>query len=1401
MYSSIQSASKLLSLLLYLLIGISITNVLAAYQYPNVRRDDKIEDNFWGKKLKDPYRWLEDPDSNETKKFVNDQNGVTQPYVKKNKNRDQITKNFKDIYNYPKYGVPFKKGNKYYYWANTGLLNQNVYYSADSLTSEAKVFLDPNQLSADGTTSLHFISFSKDGKYCAYGISKGGSDWITIKIKDTQTLKDLPETLTKIKFSSTAWTHDNLGFFYAYYDEYTGPGEGTDPKPPENQKLYYHKINTNQDQDIMITKFPEHPKWLIGTPIVSDDGKYVHIFPQEGTSTVSWFFAKLSKQPINQELPFTPVKDKADAEYFYVTSDDNLVYMRTNRNAAKFRVVRVDLNQPDESNWEVILPEHEISVLNDVVAVNKNYMAVIYMRDVVHIIEIHRLSDGQYLWDVDTPIGTVNGISGDRDGKELFYKISSFLSPGVIYRYDFNTNPNTISIFKESKVQGLDITEFETNQVFFKSKDETVRVPMFLVHRKNIKLDGSNPTLLYAYGGFNINIEPGYDPLATFFIKHLNGVYALANIRGGGEYGESWHESGMKLKKQNVFDDFASAAQWLINNKYTRKDRLTINGRSNGGLLVGAVSNQRPDIIGCSLANVGVMDMIRFPNFTVGWAWTEEYGNPQTNQTEFEYILKYSPLHSIIDVPPKYPAMLVLTADHDDRVVPAHSYKFIAQLQYQLGNKLPDTPLMIRIDTNSGHGAGKPISKWIEEYTDIVSFILNSLNIDYPKQPIIITKMASLRRSNAAKYWTQSLAITVLALMMTIGSAFPGFLSGSAIKSLYNFNDPDIRSLTDTNFTHHVYDDKRNSGRVQLIQFYNSWCGHCIAFAPTFKELARQVRTWRQLLAIRVVDCAQDINTKLCRDMNINVYPTLKMYWFNPKHDDKGVELNTDERSSDGIQKGIIKWMGENWSRGVPRQWPDLMPVAAESKERFIKLLPIEKGLPIVLIIENEKSYLGRQVILDLNKYQSSVTVLRMLESTDTLIKEILPEPLNNYKLPIMLSITNKDYMFKLLSKNIYSDKDIRSEFIRIIKKQFVSNSDDLDTDREVSVQQLAPNKQPEDSSVAKIMGSIESPTTGQRLSMVDLNNALRNSLFHEVALKKTLNSTHLNALKNYLTVLELHFPFQSNKMQTFVKYLNEWLSKKRVTDVDVEDMLATMKTYEEYYHFPEMKPWSTCAGSDAKYRGYPCSMWTMFHTLTVAEYKNTLRSQKWSTLHSVLYAMRDYIKNYFGCTYCAKHFQEMSTELESTLTYPNSSVLWLWRAHNRVNKRLHGDPSEDPKHPKQQYPTREDCAECYDPNGQFVERNVFEFLLRHYSADNIVKDESELKAELRADSVKSGDESQRSANTSIKAINVFNNMDYSLLLILYISSAAILLTICVYLKIIKRRRGQKYNTLKPSFA
>lgn len=700
------------------------------FSYPNVHRDTSVSDNMFGTVVSDPYRWLEDSKSKETAKFVEDQNAITNEYIKKNTQYKAVSSSFGILYNYTNYGIPSKHGNKYYMTINSGLQNQGIIYSFDSLTDTGKVFLDPNKFSSDGTISLTFTSFSRDGKYCAYGKSVGGSDWITISIIDVETGKELPEILKKIKFSTVDWNKNNKGFFYSYFDKFDGNDEGTETEIPTFQKLYYHKLNTNQSEDIQIFGFPKHPKWLIGTPVVSDSGKEIHIFPAEGTSKTPWFFARFDPEQINGSFDFQPIVPVANAEYHYIESDNKCAYVRTNYEATNFRIVCVDLNNPDPSNWVDVLPENKQWVLTNSIIVNKNNLVIVYMIDVVNIIQIYELDTGKYLFDVDTPIGTISSLDGDKNGTEFFFKFSTLLSPGIIYRYDFSVKPNKVDIFKESTIEGLNMDEFQINQIFYTSKDGT-KIPMFFVHRKGLVKNGKNPTLLYAYGGFNINIQPSYSVLGMFFVKNFDGIYAEANIRGGGEYGEEWHKAGMLLNKQNVFDDFAYAGSWLIQNGYTSRDYLTISGRSNGGLLVGASSNQYSEIFGASLASVGVMDMVRFPLFTIGYAWIEEYGDPQNNETMFKYIYNYSPLHNVKDNVSRYPNMLVLTADHDDRVVPAHSYKFISELQYKLGKKFPETPMMIRIDSNSGHGAGKPISKWIEEYTDCVCFLMNSMNYSF----------------------------------------------------------------------------------------------------------------------------------------------------------------------------------------------------------------------------------------------------------------------------------------------------------------------------------------------------------------------------------------------------------------------------------------------------------------------------------------------------------------------------------------------------------------------------------------------------------------------------------------------------------------------------------------------
>nr|XP_027196598.1 prolyl endopeptidase-like isoform X2 [Dermatophagoides pteronyssinus] len=701
--------------------------------YPDLKRENIFYERF-GIWTQDPYYWLENSKSKETAKFVHEQNKITSEYIHSNENYDSIKEKFKQLYNTTTYGIPTKYGDKYFVSIRKPEQNQAIIYSLNSLDDEPIEFLDPNKLSQDGTIALKFLSFSNDGKYCAYGTSKGGSDWTIIHIKNVETLEDLPDVLTKIKFSNVAWTNNNDGFFYAYYDEYKGDGEGTETVIPEFQKLYYHRLNTEQKNDIKILGFPEHPKWLVGSILVSEDGHKIHLFPTEGTSNTPWLYAHFDPMNISQSsilFKWIVSKQQIDSEYHYVGDDENCTYVRTNYKAKNFRLVCVDLNNPSRDNWRDIIAESTKAILSNAYIADYDKIVATYMIDVQDKLKVHRLLDGEYLYDIPIEIGSIVAAVSKMKSPEFFFLHSKFLSPGVIYYHDLSTNKTVV--YKKSIIDGFNESDYNNTQIFYKSKDGT-QVPMFIVSRKNITLDGQNPTWLYAYGGFNINVQPSYNPMAMFFVKYLNGIYASANIRGGGEYGDDWHKQGMLLNKQNVFDDFAAAGDWLIENNFTSREYLTINGRSNGGLLAATSANQRPDIFGSTIAEVGVLDMLKFPLFTIGYAWKEEYGDVIHNRTHFKYVQKYSPLHNVPHNLKQYPNMLVVTADHDDRVVPAHSYKFIAELQYRLGKKLPNTPLMIRIDSNSGHGAGKPVSKWIEEYTDKICFLLNSTPYKYDNQ-------------------------------------------------------------------------------------------------------------------------------------------------------------------------------------------------------------------------------------------------------------------------------------------------------------------------------------------------------------------------------------------------------------------------------------------------------------------------------------------------------------------------------------------------------------------------------------------------------------------------------------------------------------------------------------------
>ncbi|KAJ2940612.1 hypothetical protein O0L34_g14718 [Tuta absoluta] len=704
------------------------------FSYPETRRDETVEDDYHGVKIKDPYRWLEDPDSKETQQFIEAQNNITRPYLDACPAKKDINARLTELWNYPKYSCPFRRGDRYFFYKNTGLQNQNVLYVQDSLDGEPRVFLDPNLLSEDGTVALSNTRFSEDGNTFAYGLSSSGSDWITIHFKDVATGKDYPEVLEKVKFASMSWTKDNKGLFYSRYPEQTGKTDGSETEVNRDQKLCYHKLDTPQSEDVIVVEFPEEPLWRIGAE-VTDCGRYLIVSPVKDCRDNLLFFADLTANDFTAgKLALTQIVHKFEADYEYITNEGSVCIFRTNKDAPNYRLVQIDLLKPAMENWKTLIPEHEKDVLDWAAAVDKDKLVIHYVRDVKSVLQLHSATSGDLLSTFELPVGSVSGFSGKKEQTEIFYQFYSFLTPGVIYHVDFKKTPYTPTVFKEVKVKGFDPSQFEAKQVFYSSKDGT-KVPMFIVSKKNLKLDGKNPALVYGYGGFNINVQPSFSVTRLVFIQHFNGIVAIPNIRGGGEYGERWHNAGRLLNKQNVFDDFQAAAEYLIKEAYTQPSLITIQGGSNGGLLVAACANQRPDLYGAAIVQVGVLDMLRFQKFTIGHAWVSDYGSSD-NDTQFRNLLKYSPLHNIhtpVDKQPEYPAILVLTADHDDRVVPLHSLKYIAALQHAVKLTKQRRPLLARVDTKAGHGGGKPTAKIIEEHTDILCFIAQSLGIEFHK--------------------------------------------------------------------------------------------------------------------------------------------------------------------------------------------------------------------------------------------------------------------------------------------------------------------------------------------------------------------------------------------------------------------------------------------------------------------------------------------------------------------------------------------------------------------------------------------------------------------------------------------------------------------------------------------
>jgi prolyl oligopeptidase len=679
--------------------------------YPIAKKLDQVDD-YHGTKVADPYRWLEDPDAEDTRAWVEAENKVTFDFLNQIPERARIKARLTKLWDFERYDVPFKEAGRYFFFKNDGLQNQNVLYTLKTLDGEPRVLLDPNKLSADGTVALSGYAVSDDGKYLAYGLAASGSDWTEWKVREVETGRDLADHLKWVKFSGASWTNDGKGFFYSRYDE---PNEKTKLEDVNYfQKLYYHHLGAPQAEDTLVYERKDHKEWGFDGR-VTEDGRYLIISVWEGTHPWNRVFYKDLQTPDAKVMEFLP---NLEAAYHFIGNDGPVFYFRTDRHAARGRVVVIDTTKPQSGeDWTEVIPQAE-ETLEGVTLVG-DYFIASYLKDARSQIKVFDLT-GKFLREVDLQgIGTAVGFNGKRTDAETFYAFTSFTTPTTIYRYDLKSGKS--AVYRQPKVD-FNPNEYETKQVFYTSKDGT-RVPMFITHKKGLKLDGQNPTVLYGYGGFNVSLTPAFS-ISNLVWMEMGGVYAQPNLRGGNEYGEAWHLAGTKLKKQNVFDDFIAAAEWLIANKYTSTPKLAIYGGSNGGLLVGACMTQRPDLFGAALPAVGVLDMLRFHKFTIGWAWVPDYGSADDAQ-EFKALSVYSPLHNL-KPGTQYPATLITTADHDDRVVPAHSFKFAAALQ---AAQASEAPTLIRIETKAGHGAGKPTSKVIEEIADRWGFLVRVLKM------------------------------------------------------------------------------------------------------------------------------------------------------------------------------------------------------------------------------------------------------------------------------------------------------------------------------------------------------------------------------------------------------------------------------------------------------------------------------------------------------------------------------------------------------------------------------------------------------------------------------------------------------------------------------------------------
>ena len=704
-----QFDSKAYLIALIVLVALNINaNSQVKILYPETRKMEHT-DNYFGVEIKDPYRWLEETDSPETAKWIESQNEVTFGYLSRIPYRDKIKARLTELWDYPRYTQPFKAGEYLFFDKNDGLQNQSVLYIQKGLNGKPEIFIDPNKFSDDGTVSLVGSNVSNDGKYLAYLVSKSGSDWHDIYIMNIETRELLPDHITRVKFSNAGWYKD--GFFYGSYDKPANSNELTIKN--EYHKVYYHRLGTSQEEDTLVYSDGSNPArshWMDS----SEDETYLFLYVNEAGKKGNRLMFKTSLASGDGFRAITD--DTMENTYYVMHCSGSSVYLFTDKDAPNGKLVMVDLNDVT-AEWRTILPESEYPLDNVQLTGGKIFAQ--YMVDVAEKISVFTL-EGNYLYDVALPgIGNVTGFSGKSDDEITFYTFTSLTSPPEIYSY--NIKENTSQLFHASEVK-FNTSDYESKQVFYSSKDGT-RIPMFLVYKKGLQLNGSNPTYLYSYGGFGIRMKPVFSASRVILLEN-GGVFAMPCIRGGNEYGRKWHEAGMLTNKQNVFDDFIAAAEYLISEGYTNPGRLAIAGGSNGGLLVGAVMNQRPDLFRVVFPAVGVMDMLRYQKFTIGSAWIKEYGSSD-DENMFKYLLGYSPIHNIRSGV-EYPATLVTTADHDDRVVPSHSFKYISTLQEKYKGS---NPVLIRVETKAGHGSGKPTSKYIEEVADQWSFMFYNMGI------------------------------------------------------------------------------------------------------------------------------------------------------------------------------------------------------------------------------------------------------------------------------------------------------------------------------------------------------------------------------------------------------------------------------------------------------------------------------------------------------------------------------------------------------------------------------------------------------------------------------------------------------------------------------------------------